>query len=188
MAGSFCTACGAQYPQVKTQCPNCSAVIHQPPQVHTRPAPQKGGMSPILKVTLIVAAVFFSIIFVLPALFGLGSSASRRTETAAPAPAPAQTVRTPEMDQRFEECRATLKQAVALRLLTDMGFDGPRPKFVVSRHWNALDFNAKSELTRTAACFFLTGDSSKSIAFDVRDSMTNRVIAKWRYTELEIVD
>lgn len=72
MVGSKCNSCGAQYQQIKMQCPNCGAPIAT---AYAQPrAYSKSGMSPLLKAGLIVAAIFFSVIVLLPLLLGIGSS------------------------------------------------------------------------------------------------------------------
>ena len=89
-------------------------------------------------------------------------------------------------DKRLEECRAKLKAAVPINLLKDMTFKGGVPKVVIGPTWYKIDFNAKTGFARTAACFFLAGDESKSITFGVYDHMTGKKVATWEFTRLEI--
>lgn len=89
-------------------------------------------------------------------------------------------------DQRFEGCRAKLKAAAQLNLLKDMSFNKGIPKVVIGPTWYRIDFSAKTGLAETAACFFLAGDSSKAISFDIYDNMTGKKVARWKYTRLEV--
>lgn len=86
----------------------------------------------------------------------------------------------------FEECKAKLKSAVSLNLLTDMSFDGGRPRVVVGRTWHNLPFEGKEGFAKVAACFFLAGDTSQSIRFEITDHMTGKVVATWKWTHLEV--
>lgn len=54
MAGSFCTACGAQYPQPKTQCPNCGAAIKVPAPHQYPPAPPVSRTTKLVLVGMVV--------------------------------------------------------------------------------------------------------------------------------------
>ncbi|WHZ19161.1 MAG: hypothetical protein OJF55_001310 [Rhodanobacteraceae bacterium] len=89
-------------------------------------------------------------------------------------------------DAAFEQCRAKLKAAAALGLLTNMSYDGGRPRVEVGPDWYKINFSAKEGLARTAACFFLAGDTSSAIRFEITDSMTGKVIATWAYTKLVV--
>lgn len=89
-------------------------------------------------------------------------------------------------DAVLEQCRAKLKAAAALGLLTNMGYDGGRPAVEVGPIWYKVDFSTKEGLARTAACFFLAGDTSSAIRFDITDNMTGKVIATWSYNKLKV--
>lgn len=89
-------------------------------------------------------------------------------------------------DAALEQCRAKLKTAAALGLLTNMGYDGGRPAVEVGPLWYKVDFNTKEGLARTAACFFLAGDTSSAIRFNITDNMTGKVIATWSYNKLAV--
>lgn len=72
MAGSTCSACGAQYPQIKTQCPSCGAAIapSEPQQAASSllPPPRKSGMKPATKSLLIIGTLLFGFFILLPML------------------------------------------------------------------------------------------------------------------------
>ena len=67
-----------------------------------------------------------------------------------------------------------------------MGVDGGRPRVVVGRTWHSIDFTAKEGFAKTAACFFLAGDESKAIRFNITDRMTGKTVAVWDYTRLRV--
>lgn len=90
-----------------------------------------------------------------------------------------------ENDRRLEGCRSKLKAAAQLNLLKDMSFDGGRPRVVVGPTWHRIDFSAKEGFAQTAACFFLAGDSKKSITFPITDGRTGKKLATWKFTRLE---
>jgi hypothetical protein len=86
---------------------------------------------------------------------------------------------------RLEGCRAKLKKAAELNLLTDMGYKGGKPSISVGRTWYQIDVTAKSGLAETAACFFLAGKTGKAITFPIYDGRTGKRIATWEFTRLE---
>lgn len=87
---------------------------------------------------------------------------------------------------RFEDCRAKLKQAQGLDLLTNMTFDKGIPKVWIGPTWYTMPIDAKEGFAETAACFFTAGDSSKAIAFDIFDGRSGKKIARWKHTKLEV--
>lgn len=89
-------------------------------------------------------------------------------------------------DKRLEDCRAKLKAAVPLDLLKDMTFKEGVPKVVIGPTWYKLDFDSKTGFAKTAACFFLAGDESKSITFGIYDNMTGKKVATWEFTKLKV--
>jgi hypothetical protein len=89
-------------------------------------------------------------------------------------------------DARMEGCRAKLKQAQAIDLLHNMTFDKGIPKVWVGLTWAAIPIDAKQGFAETAACFFLGGDASKSIQFDILDGQTGKRVARWRFTRLTV--
>lgn len=98
----------------------------------------------------------------------------------------AQTAHSSPNDQRLEGCRSKLKAAAQISLLKDMSFKDGRPKVVIGPTWYRMDFEAKTGFAETAACFFLAGDSTKSITFPIYDSMTGKQVATWKFTKLEV--
>lgn len=111
--------------------------------------------------------------------------ASTTTPTSQQAPA---TPAAPTADKNasLEQCREKLKAAAQLDLLKDMSFDNGRPRVVIGPTWHQIDFSAKEGFAQTAACFFLAGDSTKAIRFDITDSMTGKPVATWSYTKLVV--
>src|SRR5690606_33348608 len=89
-------------------------------------------------------------------------------------------------DARMEGCRAKLKQAQAIDLLHNMTFDKGIPKVWVGPTWAAIPIDAKQGFAETAACFFLAGDASKSIQFDILDGRTGKRVARWKFTRLTV--
>lgn len=95
-------------------------------------------------------------------------------------------ISTAEKAANFERCRSKLKAAAELGLLADMSFDDGRPRVVIGRTWYGIDHTAKTGLAETAACFFLTGDTTRAIRFDIRDNLTGNVVASWSGTRLTV--
>lgn len=91
-----------------------------------------------------------------------------------------------DTEARFEGCRAKLKMAQQLDLLRGMTFDGGRPTVTVGPTWYRIDFDAKTGLAETAACFFLAGKADKAITFPILDSRTGKQVARWKFTRLEV--
>lgn len=91
-----------------------------------------------------------------------------------------------ETAANLEQCRSKLKAAAQLGLLADMSFDDGRPRVVIGRTWYSIDYTAKTGLAETAACFFLAGDTTRAIRFDIRDNMTGKVVATWSGTRLTV--
>lgn len=105
----------------------------------------------------------------------------------APSPAPARVAESSAVtDARLETCRAKLKTAAAIGLVTNMTFDDGRPKVWVGRPWQSITIDAKTEFARTAACFFLAGKTDQAITFPIYDGFTGKQIATWKYTRLAV--
>lgn len=85
---------------------------------------------------------------------------------------------------RMQECRAKLEAAIPLGLVANASVDNGRPIFWVGPAWRESTPEAKEELVRDAACFFLSGDESKTIKFSVYDTATDRELAVWNHTYL----
>lgn len=112
-------------------------------------------------------------------------STSISPASVAPATAPV-AIRPANADARLEECRAKLKAAVPLDLITNMSFTDGHPKLWVGPTWHKITIDAKEGLAREAACFFLAGDETKAIRFPIYDGMTGKEIAAWNYTKLVV--
>lgn len=87
---------------------------------------------------------------------------------------------------RMDGCRAKLRQAQQLDLLHNMTFDKGVAKVWVGPTWARIPIDAKEGFAQTAACFFLAGDSSKSIQFDILDGRTGKRVARWKFTRLTV--
>jgi hypothetical protein len=197
MALVKCRECGKDVSSTAAACPHCGAP--------RKPAAKQYGCG-----TAIVVVVVGSIVI---AQF-LPSPAPRRAPdpvpastpavaSAAPAAAPAAnttgsgTTATPaaqpeapakqtDSDARLEGCRAKLKAAQAIDLLTNMTFERGIPKVWVGPTWYTIPIDAKEGFAQTAACFFVAGDAGKAISFDIFDGMSGKKIGRWKFTRLEI--
>ena len=90
-------------------------------------------------------------------------------------------------DKRFEECRAKLIKAQKLDLLYNMDWKkGTEPLVVVGPTFYSVPFDAKEGFAKTLNCFFMGGDISKYISFDLRDWRTNKKIARYSYGKLKV--
>jgi hypothetical protein len=112
-----------------------------------------------------------------------------KSTASAPAPepvAPAATIAVPDKataDARMRECRASLEAALSTELVRNASVDNGRPKLWVGPAWHQSTRPAKEALARDAACFFLSGDESKTIKFSVYDDSGTEV-AVWNLSQL----
>ena len=106
------------------------------------------------------------------------------TPAASPAPA---AVRAPPDEAtaaaRMQECRASLEAALPGGLVRNASVDNGRPKLWVGPAWHQATPEARQALARDAACFFLSGDESKTIRFSVYDD-NDREVAVWNLSQL----
>ncbi len=86
-------------------------------------------------------------------------------------------------DARMKECRASLEAALPTGLVRNASVDNGRPKLWVGPAWHQSTPAAKEALARDAACFFLSGDESKTIRFSVYDD-SDREVAVWNLSRL----
>ena len=84
---------------------------------------------------------------------------------------------------RMKECRARLEAALSTDLVRNASVDNGRPKLWVGPAWHQSTLAAKEALARDAACFFLSGDESKTIRFSVYDD-SDREVAVWNLSQL----
>lgn len=83
----------------------------------------------------------------------------------------------------MKACRASLEAALPTGLVRNASVDNGRPKLWVGPAWHRSTPAAKEALARDAACFFLSGDESKTIRFSVYDD-SDREVAVWNLSEL----
>jgi hypothetical protein len=89
---------------------------------------------------------------------------------------------------RFEECRATLKQAAANGILHDMDWkEGQDPYVVIGPEYAGLRSTQKEALANTVNCFLTAGKDS-CIAFALRDWQTEKPVAQYSLCRLKPVD
>ena len=87
------------------------------------------------------------------------------------------------IEARMRECRASLEAALPSGLVRNASVDNGRPKLWVGPAWHQSTPAAKQALARDAACFFLSGDESKTIRFSIYDD-SDREVAVWNLSQL----
>lgn len=85
---------------------------------------------------------------------------------------------------RMQECRARLEAGIPSGLVVNAGADNGRPILWVGSAWKGASKKEKESLAQTTACFFLSGDESKTLKFSVYDQATDREVAVWDRTRL----
>ncbi|MEO8365054.1 MAG: hypothetical protein ABI538_02490 [Pseudoxanthomonas sp.] len=105
--------------------------------------------------------------------------------TPPPTPAPTTLVAPDKAtaEARMRECRASLEAAIPTGLVRNASVDNGRPKLWVGPAWHQSTPAAKEALARDAACFFLSGDESKTIKFSVYDD-SGQEVAVWNVSQL----
>ena len=83
----------------------------------------------------------------------------------------------------MQECRASLEAGLPTGLVRNASVDNGRPKLWVGPAWHQSTPAVKEALARDAACFFLSGDESKTIRFSVYDDNDTEV-AVWNLSQL----
>jgi len=96
-----------------------------------------------------------------------------------------QSAQPPDVETRFEDCRAKLKKAQQLELLYNLEIQGAEPLVVVGPTFYTVPFDTKQNFADTINCFLMTGQA-KYINFDLRDYRTNEVVAVYRYGKLKM--
>lgn len=107
----------------------------------------------------------------------VSTAAPRATKAVAP-PDPAQ------LAARMQECRAKLEAGIPLGLVNNASIDNGRPILWVGPAWKKSNRETKESLARDAACFFLSGDDSKTIKFSIYEQTTDREVAVWNLSRL----
>ena len=123
-------------------------------------------------------------------LLGACSPGNDAPAPVATSPAPPVAAKAPVMaadkattDARMRECRANLEAGLSSGLVRNASVDNGRPKLWVGPAWHQSTRAAKEALARDAACFFLSGDESKTIRFSVYDD-SDREVAVWNLSQL----
>lgn len=130
-----------------------------------------------------VAIALFPIVFLLAACSPAAdvpaesTAAPARVAAVAP-PSPAQAT------ARMQECRAKLEAGIPMGLVINASVDNGRPILWVGPAWQKSTREAKESLARDAACFFLSGDESKTIKFSIYEQTTDREVAVWNLSRL----
>ena len=84
----------------------------------------------------------------------------------------------------MQECRASLEAALPTGLVRNASVDNGRPKlWVGSTAWHQATPETRQAIARDTACFFLSGDESKTIRFSVYDDSDTEV-AVWNLSQL----
>lgn len=97
---------------------------------------------------------------------------------AAAKPNPAQTA------ARMQECRAKLEAGIPSGMVINASADNGRPVLWVGPAWKKSAQETKESLARDTACFFLSGDESKTLKFSIYDQATDREVAVWDRSRL----
>ena len=85
--------------------------------------------------------------------------------------------------QRHAHEQITQGAALPTGLVRNASVDNGRPKLWVGPAWHQSTPAAKQALARDAACFFLSGDESKTIRFSIYDD-SDREVAVWNLSQL----
>ncbi len=85
---------------------------------------------------------------------------------------------------RMQECRARLEAGIPAGLVINAAADNGRPILWVGPAWKEASNKDKEALARDTACFFLSGDESRTLKFSVYDQGTDREVAVWDRTRL----
>lgn len=174
MAIVQCTECGGQVSSDAASCPHCGKPRH---------VKQKTSGCAWIALALVV---LFGGPVALSVINGARQRAEGRTVATTPAARAPTAAEKAAKTARLEQCRETLKKSQQLDVLHNMTFDGGRPKVWVDKTWHQLPIEAKTEFARTAACFFLAGNSAEAITFPIYDGFSGKQIATWRFTRLDV--
>lgn len=120
-------------------------------------------------------------------LLGACSPAADAPATSAVAPRQAADTTKPNPAQtaaRMRECRATLEAGIPSGMVINASADNGRPVLWVGPAWKKSAREAKESLARDTACFFLSGDESRTLKFSIYDQTTDREVAVWDRSRL----
>lgn len=176
MAMIPCHECRSEVSSEAVTCPGCGAPVRQL---------ERSTMAHVVVIVGTVALLGFLAVGLLKQREITPAAAPVAAASPAPQAAPAPVDRA-AADARLESCRAKLKQAQEIDLLTNMTFEGGKPKVWVGRTWNDIPVDAKEGFAEVAACFFVAGDEGRTITFPIYDGRSGKQIATWRFTRLEV--
>jgi hypothetical protein len=87
-------------------------------------------------------------------------------------------------DAALESCRAKLKQAQQLDVLTDLQWKGPRLHVVAGRTYYTMPFHAKEGFADTINCFAMAGKSG-CLSFDILNWNTGKATDRYSGCKLK---
>lgn len=85
---------------------------------------------------------------------------------------------------KMQECRARLEAAVSQQLVSNASVDNGRPILWVGPAWKASPQAVQEQLVRDTACFFVSGDETRTIRFSLYDTATDQELSVWNHTHL----
>lgn len=103
------------------------------------------------------------------------------TESGTPAPTARQKAL---WETRMQACRKALEDAVPTGLVSNASVDNGRPILWVGPAWKTATQATRERIVRDTACFFVSGDDSRTIKFSVYDVQRDDEVAIWDRTRL----
>ena len=122
-----------------------------------------------------------------------GPSESTNPDIGSPAPAPKHVdapvpTATPEQKQRalqrMQACRVRLEAAMKNQIVSNASVDNGRPILWVGAAWTTTAPAMQEKMVLDTACFFISGDDTRTIKFSVYDTATDQELAVWNHTYL----
>ncbi len=119
----------------------------------------------------------------------LGGCSPAADAPTTPAATPASTAKVAAPDPvrtaaRMQECRAKLEAGIPTGMVINASADNGRPVLWVGPAWQRSPAKDKESLARDTACFFLSGDESRTLKFSIYEQSTDREIAVWDRSHL----
>lgn len=119
----------------------------------------------------------------------LGACSPAGDAPTAPAAAAASTAKIAALDPakvaaRMQECRARLEAGIPTGMVINASADNGRPVLWVGPAWQQSPAKDKESLARDTACFFLSGDESRTLKFSIYEQSTDREVAVWDRSHL----
>jgi hypothetical protein len=84
----------------------------------------------------------------------------------------------------MQACRAKLEAGIPMGMVVNASADNGRPILWVGPAWQQSPVKVREALARDTACFFLSGDDSKTLKFSIYDQSTEREVAVWDRSRL----